>query len=239
MNERITIDTPDGSFDAYVARPAAENAPAIVVIQEIFGINADIRAHCDELAAQGYVAIAPDLFWRLEPGVDLRDTTAEQWAKAMDLYQRFDVDMGVADVAATMAVARTLPGATGKVGVVGFCLGGLLTFLTAARSGPDAAVAYYGGRTNEYVAEFDGMRTPLLMHLAEADQYIPKAAREAITQAAAPLPNAQVFVYPGQDHAFARVDGTHFNADAAALAGQRTAAFFAEHLRRPAPIATA
>ncbi|WP_426101052.1 dienelactone hydrolase family protein [Massilia sp. TSP1-1-2] len=230
MNEHITIETPDGNFGAYVAHPAqvaGKAAPAIVVIQEIFGINADIRAHCDALAAHGYVAVAPDLFWRQESGIELTDASQEEWAKAFALYQGFDVDKGVADVAATMAVARTLPGVSGKVGVVGFCLGGLLTFLTATRCAPDAAVSYYGGRSNEFVGELAGMSTPLMMHLAGADQYIPKPAQDVIAAAAAALDNVQVFVYPGQDHAFARVNGQHFNADAAALAEQRTLAHFA------------
>jgi carboxymethylenebutenolidase len=230
MNERITINTADGSFGAYVARPEQNEAPAIVVIQEIFGINADIRSHCDALAAKGYIAIAPDLFWRLEPGVELTDGSEEEWAKAFSLYGAFDVDLGVADVAATMAVARTLQGANGKVGVMGFCMGGLLTFLSAARHGADAAVSYYGGRSNEYADEFATLDTPLLMHLAEADQYIPKPAQETIVRAAAARPNVDIYVYPGQDHAFARVNGTHYNAEAAALAGVRTDAFFARHL---------
>ena len=204
--------------------------PAIVVIQEIFGINADIRAHCDALAARGYLAIAPDLFWRLEPGIDLTDGSKEEWAKAMSLYQAFDLDKGVADVAATLAVARTLPGASGKAGVVGFCLGGLLAFLSATRSKPDAAVSYYGGRSNEFVSELAGMTTPLMMHLGARDQYIAQPAQDAILAATAPLDNVQVFVYPGQDHAFARVDGQHFNADAAALAEQRTLAHFGAFL---------
>jgi carboxymethylenebutenolidase len=230
MSERITINTPDGSFGAYVARPAADKAPAVVVIQEIFGINADMRAHCDALAAKGYIAICPDLFWRLEPGVELTDKSEGEWARAMGYYKAFDVDTGVQDIAATMEVARSMAGASGKVGVMGFCLGGLLTFLTAARTGADAAVAFYGGRTNEYVAEMGNVRAPLMLHLAAEDDYIPKAAQDVISEAAASLPNVQVFVYPGQNHAFARVDGSHFNADAASLANQRTERFFATHL---------
>lgn len=231
MSNRISITTPDGSFEAYVARPAAPSAATIVVIQEIFGINADMRAHCDELAAKGYIAVCPDLFWRLEPGIELTDKTEAEWAQAFALYKRFDVDQGVADVAATMAAARDLPGASGKVGVMGFCLGGLLTFLTAARSSPDAAVAYYGGGTNNYVAEFPNVKKPLMMHLAGADEYIPLGAQETIIEAATPLKHVQVYVYPGQNHAFARVNGSHFDAQAASLANERTYAFFDQHLK--------
>ena len=231
MNERISINTPDGSFGAYVAHPAQTNAPAVVVIQEIFGINADMRAHCDELAAKGYIAICPDLFWRLEPGVELTDKSEGEWARAMGYYKAFDVDTGVQDIAATLAVARGMTGASGKVGIMGFCLGGLLTFLTAARVGAHAAVAYYGGGTNDYVGEMKTVATPMIMHLAGEDDYIPKAAQDIITEAASEVAHVEVFTYPGQDHAFARVDGSHFNADAASLAGQRTEAFFARHLR--------
>jgi len=231
MSQRISIATPDGAFDAYVARPDSPSAAVIVVIQEIFGINADMRAHCDELASQGYIAVCPDLFWRLEPGIELSDKSEQEWAQAMALYKRFDVDKGVHDVAATMAEARDLPGSTGKVGVMGFCMGGLLTFLTAARYGGDAAVAYYGGGTDKYVDEFGKLKTPLMMHLGEKDEYISQAARDTIIGAAEGLAHVQVWTYPGQNHAFARVGGTHFNAEAARLANERTLAFFGQHLK--------
>lgn len=231
MNERITVTTADGSFDAYVARPAASPAPAVVVIQEIFGINADMRAHCDELAAKGYLAVCPDLFWRLEPGVELTDQSPGEWARAMALYKAFDVDKGVDDVAATLAAARALPGASAKAGLIGYCAGGLLSFLTAARVGADAAVAYYGGGTDKYLAQLKHLRTPLMMHLAEADEFIPKQARDAIVAAAKALPHVEIYIYPGQNHAFARTNGQHYNAEAASLARQRSAAFFDKHLR--------
>lgn len=232
MNERITIDTPDGSFDAYVARPEAENAPSIVVIQEIFGVNADIRAHCDALARKGYIAVAPDLFWRLQPGVELTDSSKEQWGKAMALLKAFDIEAGVRDIAATMGRARSMSGASGKIGVMGFCLGGLMTFLSAARNHPDAAVSFYGGRTSDHISEMSKITCPLMIHLGEADEYIAKPAQETIRIAAAPKDNVELFIYPGQNHAFARVNGSHFNAEAAALANERTEAFFSKHLEK-------
>lgn len=230
MNERITIDTPDGSFGAYVAKPAATPAPAIVVIQEIFGINADLRETCDQLAEQGFIAICPDLFWRMEPGVELTDQSKAEWAKAMDFYQKFDIDKGVEDIGAALQTARGHEGSNGKVGVMGFCLGGLMTFLTAARKEPDAAAAYYGGRTNEYVAEFKSVSCPMIMHLGEADEYIPPPAREQITKAAEAHPNVKVYTYAGQNHAFARHRGTHYDEASAKLANQRTYDFFKKHL---------
>lgn len=230
MNERITIDTPDGSFGAYVAKPATTPAPAIVVIQEIFGINADLRATCDELAAQGFIAICPDLFWRLQPGVELTDQSEEEWKKAFALYQAFDVDKGVEDVGATLQTARSYAGASGKVGVMGFCLGGLLTFLTAARKDPDAAAEYYGGRTDEFVGEMQSVSCPMIMHLAEEDEYIPPPAREKIVKAAEGHANVTVFTYPGQNHAFTRHNGAHYDEASATLANQRTYDFFRKHL---------
>lgn len=231
MSERIRIATPDGSFEAYVARPARSPAPAVVVIQEIFGINADLRQTCAELAALGYIALCPDLFWRLEPGVDLSDATEAEWKKGFALYTAFDLDTGVADIDATLAVARSLPGATGKVGLMGYCLGGLMTFLTTARhNSADAAVAYYGGRTDEFVAEGAGLRRPLLMHLGEEDQFISKDAQGTIINALKGKAQVEIHTYPGQKHAFARHNGSHYDAASAKLANGRTLAFFQKHL---------
>ncbi|NHZ62556.1 dienelactone hydrolase family protein [Massilia genomosp. 1] len=231
MNERITIDTPDGSFGAYVARPAATPAPIVVVLQEIFGINADLRETCDRLAAQGYIAVCPDLFWRLEPNVQLTDKSDAEWTKATALYKAFDIDKGVDDIAATLAAARALPGATGKAGVMGFCMGGLLTFLAATRASPDAAVAYYGGGTEKHIDAFKTLACPLMMHLGEADEYISADARASIARAAEGNPLVHLFTYPGQKHAFGRWNGVHFDAQAAAQANDRTRAFFAQHLK--------
>src|SRR5450432_891613 len=149
----INVNTPDGSFRAYVARPSVLPAAAIVVIQEIFGVNADLRDTCDELAAQGYLAISPDLFWRQEPGVDMSDQTEAEWKKGFALYTAFDYEAGVADIVATMETARSLPGANGKVGLIGYCLGGLLTFIVTARKGADASVEYYGAGTEKHLDE--------------------------------------------------------------------------------------
>jgi len=231
MSEYITVTTPDGSFSAYVARPKALPAPAIVVIQEIFGVNADLRDTCDELAAQGYLAVSPDLFWRMEPGVDMSDQSEAEWKKGFALYTAFDYDAGVADIVATMETARTLPGASGRVGLMGYCLGGLMTFITTARKGADASVVYYGGSTEKYLGEADNIKNPLLMHLGEEDEYISKDAQKAIIAALKDNPFAQVFTYPGCKHAFARHRGTHYDKDAAALANGRTADFFKSHLK--------
>ncbi|MCW5623530.1 MAG: dienelactone hydrolase family protein [Burkholderiales bacterium] len=228
MNSSITITTPDGSFSAYLAQPAATTAPAVVVCQEIFGINADMRTTCDELAAAGFLAVCPDLFWRLEPGVELSHT--DDWPKALALYQAYDLNAGVPDIAATMEAARGLPGASGKVGVMGYCLGGLMTFLTAARIGADAAVTYYGGRTDEFIGEAATLSGPCLMHLGEEDEFISKDAQRKIAVGVAGKPNIELHRYPGCRHAFARHGGTHYDAAAAAKANGRTMEFLRAHL---------
>ena len=229
MNERIAIDTPDGSFAAYVAYPDVAMAPSIVVLQEIFGVNADMRAHCDGLAKAGYIAVCPDLFWRSEAGIELSDRTEAEWTRARALRAALDIDKAVADIEATIARAGSFTRANGKVGVMGFCMGGLLTFLSAARLGPDAAVAYYGGGIDKYAAEFAELTSPLILHLGEADEYIGPEAREHIGAAAEG--KAHVYLYPGAHHAFARVGGKHHDQAAATLAYERTLAFFADHLQ--------
>ena len=231
MKNRITIEGRDGGFGAYIARPKSLPAPAVVVLHEVFGVNADIRKTCDELAEQGFLAAAPDLFWRQEPGVDLSVTSELDWQHGLRLYQAYDRDAGARDVKDTANVVAKLPECIGRVAVLGYCLGGLMTFLTAARYGADAAVVYHGGETEKYLGEVNGLDAPLLMHLAEEDEFISKPAQAEIKKALASKQNARVYSYPGQRHAFARHNGTHYNAEAAALANRRTREFLDQQLR--------
>ena len=231
MTEYIIVNTAQGKFRAYLARPSVLPAPVVVVLQEIFGVNADLRETCDELASRGYLAVSPDLFWRLERDVEMTDQSEAEWKRAFALYTAFDLDTGVADVASTIEAARSLPGANGKVGVMGYCLGGLMTFMTTARKGADASVVFYGGNTEKHLEEAGGIKNPLLMHLGEEDEYISKPAQKAIIEALAGNPCAKVFTYPGCCHAFARHRGIHYDKAAAALANGRTAEFFEAHLK--------
>ena len=230
MGETTTIMTADGEFSAYVARPQAARAPAIVVIQEIFGVNAVMRGITDDLAAAGYLAICPDLFWRIEPGIDITDQSEAEWKKAFELYQAFDVKRGVEDIAATIAAIRGDAGCNGKVGAVGFCLGGLLAFLTATRTDADASVAYYGVGIDKFVGEAANLARPLLMHIAEEDQFVPKEAQAVIVDALKGNPKVTIHTYPGRDHAFARKGGEHYDAADAGKANQRTLEFFKANL---------
>jgi carboxymethylenebutenolidase len=231
MGEWTTIETPGGSFRAYVARPAARKAPAIVVIQEIFGVNAVMRGICDDLAGEGYLAVAPDLFWRIEPGVDISDQTEAQWNKAFALMNAFDIDKGVSDIAAVIARARRYPGCTGKVGAVGFCLGGLLAFLTATRTDVDASVGYYGVGIEKRLGEADKLADPLLLHIAEEDEFVPKDAQALIQAALKNHPLTELYSYRGRNHAFARPGGAHYDAADATLARRRTLALFEKALK--------
>jgi len=230
MPEQLSIRTPDGEFHCYVARPAAASAPVIIIIQEIFGVNAGIRSIADAYAAKGYIAIAPDLFWRAAPGVELDAAKPADMTRAFAFYKGFDLAKGMQDIAATVAAARTLAGASGKVGVTGYCLGGLLTFLSAAGTDADAFVAYYGGGIDQHLDRVAGITRPLLCHLAGADEYIGQDAQEAIRASLAGKPDTDVHVYPGCHHAFARPGGAHEDVAAATLANARTDAFFQRHL---------
>lgn len=230
MGEYHTLSTGEGSFRLYIDYPDKTPAPAVVVLQEIFGINNDLRQSCRELAEQGFIAVCPDLFWRLEPGLDLNEWSEADWKKGLSLYAAYDFDAGARDVAAVVDAARNLEGCTGKVGVMGYCLGGLMTFLTATRSGVDAGAEYYGGGTEKYLTEAPAIKAPLIMHLGEEDEYISKPAQAQIKAAFAHKDNVTIYSYPGCSHAFARHTGTHYDAQAAALANNRTYEFFHRHL---------
>ena len=231
MENHIIIESPDGTFRAHISRPGKLPAPAVVVLQELFGVNADIRATCNELAAEGFIAIAPDLFWRQEPGVDLDVRSEAAWQRGLRLYTAFDRDTGARDVMETVRTAVELPESTGKVALLGYCLGALMAFITAARYEVDAAVAYHGSDMEKYLGEVGGLEAPLLMHLGEEDEFISKAAQGEIKAVLAGKTNATVYSYPGQRHAFSRHNGAHYNAAAAALANERTSQFLSQNLR--------
>ena len=228
----VTIRASDGSgsFKAYLATPKSGKGPGILLIQEIFGINKVMRDLADGYAARGYTVMCPDLFWRQEPGVDITDQTKAEWDKAFKLFQGFDTDKGVDDLKATLAALRGHAASTGKAGAVGYCLGGKLAYLMAARSDSDANVGYYAVGLADLLDEAKNIRKPLLLHVANKDQFVPPEAQAKVK--AALQGNAQVTLcdYAQQDHAFARLGGEHYDKAAADLANQRTADFFKKHL---------
>lgn len=230
MTDSISIQVQGGSFSAHVHRPGGSIRAAVVVLHEIFGVNDDMRGTCAWLASHGFLAVAPDLFWRQEPGVDLSDASESSWQRGFALYQAFDRERALADIAATVAKAREIGGPLGSVGVMGYCLGGLMTFRAAARQIGDAAVSYYGAETDRYLDEARDLRVPLMVHLAENDEYMPPASRQAIVDALHGRDRVEVYGYAGCSHAFARRGGQHYVAEAAALANERTLRFLLEYL---------
>jgi len=220
----------DGEFTAYRAMPAGTPKAAIVVIQEIFGVNAGIRRKCDTLAEAGYLAIAPDLFWRLEPGIELDPDIKPEFDRALELMGQFDQDKGIADIEASIRAVRSELGDDAKVGVVGYCLGGRLAFMTAARTDVDASVGYYGVGIDGLLGEKHAIAHPVLLHVPEEDHFVDKAAQAAMHAGLDDHPKVTIYDYAGEDHGFATEFGERRSDASAKLADERTAKFFAENL---------
>jgi carboxymethylenebutenolidase len=229
MIEIATLDG-SGTFSAYLAGREGSPRGAVVVIQEIFGVNEGIRQKCDRWAALGYVAIAPDLFWRLEPAVELDPDIEPEFKQALDLMGRFDQDQGIADIEATIRAARARLGEGAKVGCVGYCLGGRLAYMTAARTDVDASVGYYAVGLDSLLHEKNAISNPLLLHIAGADGFVPPETQAKMHEALDDHPRVTLFDYPGEDHGFAAEMGNRRSEEAAALADSRTEAFFKEHI---------
>jgi carboxymethylenebutenolidase len=228
----IAIDTLDGSgsFNAYRGEPDGAARGAIVVIQEIFGVNEGIRRKCDHWASLGYIGIAPDLFWRLEPGVELDPDVPEQFQEALKLMQRLDQGQAVADLEATIRDARSRLPDGGKVGCVGYCLGGRLAFMTAARTDIDATVGYYGVGLEGLMGEKHAIARPVMLHIAGADHFVTPDKQKLIHDGLDDHPKVTLHDYPGEDHGFAAEMGKRRSEEGARLADSRTEAFFAAHI---------
>jgi carboxymethylenebutenolidase len=227
----IPIHAADGgTFSAYLAAPQATPASGLVLAQEIFGVNKVMRTIADRFASDGFAAICPDLFWRQEPGIQITDGSEAEWAKAFQLFQGFNVDKGVDDLKATLAAMRKRPECNGKVGAVGYCLGGKLAYLMATRSDAECSVGYYGVGIDKALGEAGKIARPLMLHIAEQDQFCPPEAQQAIKAALGRNSNVTIYSYPGVDHAFARSGGEHYDKAAAESANKRAAEFFKQHL---------
>jgi carboxymethylenebutenolidase len=225
----VQIRGHDGAFSGYLATPDGAPKAGLVLIQEIFGVNAVMREIADAYAAQGYAALCPDLFWRLQPNVQLTDKTKAEWDRALALMGAFDVDKGIDDIDATIDYLRDTAGIK-KVGAVGFCLGGMLAFLTAARTDVDASVGYYGINLDKRLDEVEKLAQPLLLHIAGKDRFVPPTTQEVVKAGLHNHPRVTIYSYENCDHAFARIGGEHFDKDAADLANRRTADFLRENL---------
>ena len=224
MGQTIQIQAADGSgtFNAYLATPASGKGPGIVLCQEIFGVNATMRAVADYYAEEGYTVLVPDLFWRIAPGIELADR-GEDFQRALGLYQRFDEALGVKDVGSALEALRARPECVGQTGVLGFCLGGKLAYLSACRLDRVAcAVAYYGVGIEHALAEAAHIKGRLVLHVAERDGFCPPEAQAQIRAALGGKDGIELYVYPGVDHAFARAGGEHYDRPSALMAHQRS-----------------
>jgi carboxymethylenebutenolidase len=226
----VTIKSFDGGeFDGYLALPASGYGPGVLVLQEIFGVNSYMRSVADWYAAHGFVALCPDLFWRIQHGVQLTDK-GDDWKKAVEFYQKLDEAKAVEDAAAALEFLRRSPSCSGRVGAVGFCMGGNLAYLLSVRFKPDCAVGYYGVSIEKSLDEAKNLSTPLLLHIAEHDKFCPPEAQAAIHATLGSNPLVTIHDYPGLDHAFGRPGGEHYDAAAAELANLRSLEFLVSNL---------
>ena len=215
-----------GTFRGYLALPPSGTGSGLVIAQEIFGVNKTMREVADSYAAKGYVVLVPDIFWRQEPNVELGYTEAD-WQRAFGYYQGFDEAKGVEDIQTAITTLRSRPEVkNAKVGTMGFCLGGKLAYLAACRTDADVSVGYYGVGIDAALAEAENIKKPLVLHIAELDKFCPPEARDKIVKTLTGRPNITLHVYPGQDHAFARVGGEHYDQSSAELANERTVGAF-------------
>jgi carboxymethylenebutenolidase len=226
----ITIESFDGGeFDGYLALPASGYGPGIVVIQEVFGVNQYMRSVADWYAAHGFVALCPDLFWRIERGIQLTDK-GDDWQKAIELYQKIDENKAAEDAAAALEFLRKAATCSGRVGAVGFCMGGKLAYLLSTRFKPDCAVGYYGVGIEQNLAEAQNISSPLLLHIAKEDKFCPPEAQARIHSSLDSNPLVTIYDYPGLNHAFGRTGGEHYDPAAAELANLRSLEFFVSSL---------
>ncbi|MCB2108102.1 MAG: dienelactone hydrolase family protein [Rhodobacteraceae bacterium] len=226
----ISVQGKDGEFPAYLSMPP-KGGPGVVVIQEIFGINTWVRSVCDMMARNGFVALAPDLFWRMGKGIELHPFFEEDFQAALGYYGKYSVDQGVEDIQAAVTKLRGVKGCTGKVGNMGFCLGGALSYLSGARTDTDASSGYYGVGIDGALGEVGNVKKPMLLHIAGSDPFVPKEAADKIQAGVKGNSNITVHLYPGLDHGFCRdTDPSHYNAEGTKLAHGRTIELFKKAL---------
>ena len=221
----IRVPVSGGEMSAYMAVPKKGKGAGVVVLQEIFGVNESMRKVCDFLASRQFTAILPDLFWRAEPGVELKESEAD---RGRALRGKMNDDQVTDDIASTIDFLRKHPACNAGVGVVGYCYGGFLAYLTAVRHKPDAAVGYYGVGIEQRLDLAKNLSCPLLLHYAELDQFASPAVAAKVRETYKGDPRVTVYEYPKVGHAFARPGGSHFDPKAADLADMRTLSFLVE-----------
>ena len=219
----------NGTIPLYVATPAGQPKAAIIVVQEIFGINPGIVRKCQDWAALGYLAVAPDVFWRQKPGVELDSDVPEQFQEAIGYMMQHDFDDGIKDIEATIHWIRRDQGVA-KVGLVGFCMGGKVAYMAATRTDIDASVGYYGVGIADMLNESHAIARPLMLHIPTADGFVPPKAQKAMHEGLDGNAHCILHDYAGLDHGFAAEEGVRRNEEGAKLADSRTRDFFAANL---------
>lgn len=230
QTRNIKVPLRDGVMGGYLAVPDGPPKGAIVAIMEIWGVNDTMRTHAHEFAEAGFVCFVPDLFWRQEPGIELSDRNPEDVKKAFDLYYDFDYDLGVRDMEDTVKHIATLPECNGKVGAVGYCLGGKLCYLLCCRTDIDCAVAYYGTYIEHNIREVGNLHRPFMLHMAMKDRWVQAEVNDLLERRLSPNPLVEIHKYPGADHAFARHGGRTYSKPEADRALALSVAFFKKHL---------
>jgi carboxymethylenebutenolidase len=231
VSEKLVVTASDGGkFNCIVEKPGKNATAAVIIVQEIFGVTTWLKSAAEWYASNGYLAIVPDLFWRLEPGLNLNDRDENDLKKAFKYYGEFNKEKGIDDLKQVLKEVRAMKVGDGKVGISGYCLGGLMTYLMAARSDVDASVAYYGGGIDEFLGEANHIKKPIMMHFAEDDGHITRDKQDKIKNALGANPLVTIHTYAHTDHAFCRVGGQNYNMQAAELANGRTLEFFKKNL---------
>jgi carboxymethylenebutenolidase len=230
LTRNMLVPLEDGEMGAYVVVPERKPAGAVIAIMEIWGVNDTMRRHAQEFAEAGFICLVPDLFWRQEPGVELYDRNPEDVKKAFDLYYDFDYDFGVRDMQGAMTFLKGMIECNGKVGAVGYCLGGKLCYLMCCRTDIDCAVAYYGTYIEHHIREAKNLHRPFMLHMALRDRWVQAEVNELLERRLAPNPLVTLHKYPGADHAFARHGGKTYSKPEADRALALSTDFFREHL---------
>jgi carboxymethylenebutenolidase len=227
---RVEVPLRDGTMGGYLAVPDTTPAGAVIAIMEIWGVNETMRRHAHEFAEAGFVCLVPDLFWRQEPGVELTDANPEHVKKAFDLYYDFDYDLGVRDMEDTAAWLAQHPACNGKVGAVGYCLGGKLCYLMCCRTDIDCAVAYYGTYIEHNIREAPNLHRPFMLHMAMKDRWVQAEVNDLVERRLSPNPLVTIHKYPEADHAFARHGSRVYRQADAERALALSVEFFGKHL---------
>jgi carboxymethylenebutenolidase len=227
----IEITAADGgTFAAYLSTPKSGKGPGIVLMHAIFGVNDEMRVYADDFAAHGFVVVLPEMFWRIERGVELKPGP-EGGRRAMELSKSFNTDtaQGVSDLQAAVSWLRAHPACTGKVGTVGYCLGGKMAYLMALDSDADCNVGYFGVGIERLLDHAPRLSRPLMLHIPERDEHCAPESQAEIKRVLAG--KAEMFGYAGAGHAFNRVGGPHYHAEATAVSHARTDRFLKQHLQ--------